>query len=119
MASRTLLSKGVNVAAAIALIVAVLTSPIRHPRRAFLTSPLECLRRNFALPQPHTAPSPHVPVKARVVQIKALPSVSEERLSDGGRLDFYILDPGFSFTIIPVGIQFAPSLTGVIHPLRC
>jgi hypothetical protein len=82
MANRTFLNHGIRVVAALALLVAIMSSPIRPLRRAADSHP-DHLRRNVGIPKGgSTHHRSSAPVHARVVKVKALHS-ENERERDG------------------------------------
>jgi hypothetical protein len=105
--------------AALALLVSVMTSPIRTSKAAVSTgtSAPDCLHCNFDVPGKTVTPRPHVPVTSRVVVVKALSTQSELDLidtPDGHRFD---LHAGPSAESRPDSAS--SRLPEAAHPLRC
>src|SRR5947209_7011292 len=76
MIRRTYLNHGICLTSALALLVAVMTSPLRPLSPSGTSSHLDCLRRNFALPSAHTT---YLRVKClRAAPVKAVRSERED-----------------------------------------
>jgi hypothetical protein len=120
MSHQPLLINAIRLASAVALLVSVMTSPIRPAPKAGGGSQHECLRRNFGVPG-KAAPShrPHVPATSRVVQVKAVSSQSKPSwMAPSVRQDADLAYPpapsaGSAQHSTALGIERA------IHPLRC
>ncbi len=94
MANQRLLNNGIRVAAALALVVAVMSSPIR-PMRATNGARSDHFLRNFVMPKGgsghHRSPAPPL---SRVLQVKALHAESEDKpRGTAGRATFLFLPP--------------------------
>jgi hypothetical protein len=111
------LLNGIRVTAALALAVAVLTSPIRPSKASSGANLPNYLHSNFGIPH---SPSKHLPTSSaasRVIQVKAIPSKQEQkqRSRPGDRLlvpavaDFVAMEPADALRTP------APAA----HPLRC
>lgn len=119
MSHQPLLTNAIRLASAVALLVSVMTSPIR-PAPTAGGSQRECLRRNFGVPG-KAAPNhrPHVPATSRVVQVKAVSSQSKPNwMTPSDRQDADLAYPrspsvGSAQRSTALGIERA------IHPLRC
>jgi hypothetical protein len=112
--------RAIRLATALALLAAVMTSPIRPPKASGDGSHVDCLRRNFGIPAKadtthrlaSTAPS-------RVVQVKALSSESKpDWTADSARqhVDPACVPPA---TLEPERHSTTFALGRAIHPLRC
>jgi hypothetical protein len=120
MSKHSLLNNAIRLFAALALIVSVMSSPIRPLLAASRsgTSRPDYLRRNFGIPgKAGTSHRPQVPITSRVVQVKALSSEHEM---------IWTTDPvcrGISMLCTPshrTQHDSAPVAIDVaLHPLRC
>ncbi len=81
MAIRHFLHRGLRVATAVALLVAVMTSPIRAPRSPGRSAHPNYLRRNFGMPKAHSSHRRTAPVTSRVVVVKAFQSENADELA--------------------------------------
>ncbi len=79
MSSRDVLNRGICVASALALLVAVMTSPIRPSNLARALSRPDCLRRNFAIPPTHSTRPSAMSIASPSARIKAVLSEEEEK----------------------------------------
>lgn len=121
MSKRSLLNHIIRIASALALLVAMTSSPLRPFQSGFLRA--ESGRSHWAgSPFRSSFPARLVPtsVVMRPVLVKALPSESEEKELDGASGPvFYFFDLSRSLT----AHSFRPSATGdktqSLHPLRC
>lgn len=81
MINRYLCTLGVRLAAAGALLVAMMASPVRPLSMAGDDSGLNCLRRNFGIPKPrssHPHRLPSAPRHTGLVRVKALASECQQ-----------------------------------------
>src|SRR5262249_40380895 len=110
----------IRLATAVALLVSVMTSPIRPAPKASGSSQPDCFRRNFGIPgKATTHHRPHAPVTSRVVQVKAVSSEC--------KLDWTAPPAGHDADLADslassIGAGRHSSALGIdraIHPLRC
>ncbi len=121
MSNQSRLNCAIRLATALALLAAVVISPLRPAIRVLATdsSQVDCLRRNFGMPGKAgtTHHRPHSPVTSRVVQVKALSSQHKLDWTSGSvphRIDLAYapsLGPGRHSTDL--------GLDHTAHPLRC
>jgi hypothetical protein len=114
------LHHAIRLTTALALLAAVMTSPIRPSKAAGGGSHPDCLRRNFGIPaKADTAHRPASPVPSRVVQVKALSS--ERRLDLTGDSARQYVDPACPSPASPEPERDSTAfrLDRAIHPLRC
>jgi hypothetical protein len=119
MSKRNVLDRGVCVASALALLLAVMTSPIRPVDTLRTCSPPNCLRRNFAIPPTHTARHFLKLATLGASLVKAVRSENEEeKLSRASRPAWYFFgllpSPNASSSKL-----ITPGLIRVSQPLRC
>jgi hypothetical protein len=120
MVNRPLLHHGIRVATAIALLVAVIISPIRPARSVGGSSHPVHLRHNFAGPTTHTPRHAVTSVTPRPVRVKALPSENEEEeLSETTWSACCPFDPPPDPSSKPGQALAAFGPDRVTHPLRC
>ena len=118
MAHRRLLNNGIRVAAAMALVVSVMSSPIRpiHPTTTVQPDHF----RVFGMPKGHTthhrAPAP---LHSRVLVVKAVRAETEDRLSEtAGRAPLlFFSPPALSSGVVSSGNRL--EIVRATHPLRC
>ncbi len=120
MAHPRLLNHGLRLAVALALLVSVMTSPIRPQRPSTDYGRSDCFRRNFAMPKDgsshHRSPAP---IHARVVQVKALHSEAEEEPREtSGSVEHDFTPPPVS-TCLATWCSNHEHLHRAMHPLRC
>jgi hypothetical protein len=121
MSDRNILNRGICVASALALLVAVMTSPIRSLCPVNACSRLDCLRRNFAIPATHPARISLKTVVLRTAPVKAVRSETEEEKLSGTSCPAWCasdLPPSSS----PKAPAWAPATFGLAQssqPLRC
>jgi hypothetical protein len=121
MADRNVLNRWICVASALALLVAVMTSPL-HPLSSSggLSRP-DCLRRNFAIPLPRSTSGPLKSLTLRIAPVKAVRAENEQdKLSRAACPSWcsLVLPPSFSLQ----ALAWAPpalGLTRASQPLRC
>lgn len=80
MADRNVLNRWICIASALALLVAVMTSPLQplSSNGGLGLSRPDCLRRDFAIPLTHSATHPLKSLTLRTAPVKAVRSESEE-----------------------------------------
>ena len=120
MKSRLTFKHSVCLGCTVALLVAVMASPIRPMRSAGASAP-NCLRRNFAIPAAKNKLT-RVSVRLAVsdpVQIKALASEAEEepRSMTDAVTRLIALPPTPS--IKPAQAMAVKGPSSTLHPLRC
>lgn len=120
MSKHSLLNNAIRLAAALALLVSVMISPIRPLRAARGTgsSHPDYLRRNFGIPgKAATHHRPHVPIPSRVVQVKAISSEHEP----GWTTDPVYRGADLLFTSLrrPERDSAPLAIVRSSHPLRC
>jgi hypothetical protein len=121
MSKRSLLDHAIRIASALALLVAMTTSPLRPFHSSFLRG--EPARSHWASsPARSTFPTRVVPtsVAMRPVSVKALPSETEEKeLNGAARPALHFFD----LSGLRTANSFKLSTTGdnahSLHPLRC
>jgi hypothetical protein len=120
MSHQPLLINAIRLASALALLVSVMTSPIRPAPAASGNSQPDCLRRNFGIPgKAATNHRPHVPATSRIVQVKALSSESRlDWMTLPDRHDADLACPP-SASVGTARDSIAFSSDRAIHPLRC
>ena len=119
MSSREILKRGICIASALALLLAVMTSPIRPSSAAGGYPRPDCLRRNFAIPPTHSTRLSVTSVTSLSGRVKALRSESEEEVSRTASPPCSPFDsppPPVSF---PLGDLTAFVLIRSTRPLRC
>jgi hypothetical protein len=127
MADRNVLNRWICVASALALLVAVMTSPLRPLGSDGALSRPDCLQRNFATPPTRFATPPTrsaslslKSVTLRVAPVKAVCSENEEQLSKAKCPAWCPLGPPLSSSLKT--LAWAPAalgLTRASQPLRC
>ncbi len=121
MSNLSRLNRAIRLATALALLVAVMVSPIRPAITAHATghSRADRLRRNFGMPSKSstTHHRPHAPVTSRVVQVKALSSQRQpDWTSDSVQ---HRVDLASAPSLEPGRHSTALGLDHTAHPLRC
>lgn len=120
MSKRDVIKDGICVISALALLVAVMTSPIRPSRAAGGSSHLGCLRRNFATPPTHSACPSATSLTSPPGFLKAVRSESEEErrgTESLGCCPFDLSITASSEAIFPD--LAAPGHIPASRPLRC
>lgn len=79
MLGKNVIKRGICIASALSLLVAVMTSPIRPSIHALSHTRPNCLRRNYAIPPSHSTRHSVVSIALRVITVKAVRSEEEER----------------------------------------
>ena len=111
---------GLRILAALALVVAVLTSPIRPTKWLGAGGERDCLRRNFALAKVSPLPCSVKQVPSRLVQVKAIASeTDEEEFTGAVRSAVSYFDLHSTPSTKPGRNPISPGLALTIHPLRC
>jgi hypothetical protein len=113
------LNTAIRLISAEALLISVMTSPIRPNVSSGISNP-EHLRHNFGIPGKVPANHrPHAPVPSRVVQVKALSS--ESKLDCLAPLTFLRFDPSHAVAPLmrPAPASSMPGIDLVSHALRC
>ncbi len=110
------------VTCALALLASVVVAPIRTSGFVSVSSRVDCLRRNFALPECQP-PARLTTGRATdtVLEVNALPAENEEQQDRADALDeprVTFLLP-YSFRKIPDRQLFAPRSILSLYPLRC
>jgi hypothetical protein len=111
------LLNGIRVTAALALVVGVLTSPIRPSKASSVANPPNYLQRNFGIPH---SPSKHLPTSSaasRVIQVKALPSKQEQK--QRSRPGDHLFVPAVADFVATEPADAVRSPAPAAHPLRC
>lgn len=121
MSHPSLLKNAIRFATAVALLVSVMTSPIRPAPRASGSSRPDCFRRNFGIPSKATTNHrPHIPATARIIQVKAVSSESKpDWMTPTAYHASALTDSLFSSSIGAERYSSALSIDRAIHPLRC
>ncbi len=122
MANRLVLNRWIEVTTALALMVAVITSPIRPSRSANYPSDHACLRRNFSLPPARSTPQSVTPgISGYASRVKALPSEDreEEELTWTTRPACYLFIFQPSSPPKPARDSASGGPIRAIRPLRC
>jgi hypothetical protein len=121
MADRNVLTRWICVASALALLVAVMTSPLQPLSSNGGLSRPDCLRRNFALPLSGSASVSLKSITLRTVPVKAVRSENEQEKQSRAACPSWCslgLPPTFSLQ----SLAWAPpalGLTRASQPLRC
>ncbi len=118
MVNGSVLNPVIRAVSALALLVAVMSSPIR-PLRPYGDSPPGSLRRNFGMPHSHFPRPSAASIAPRAVQVKALTSKTETELSETTRLVGFSLDLSPHSSPNTARGLSASGLDRALHPLRC
>jgi hypothetical protein len=119
MFSRNLFKHGICVTSALALLVAVMTSPIRPSRSNPGLSYPNYLRRNYSIPPTDsTRPSP-TSITSLQVRVKALRSEDEKKLVGTTRLARCPFDLPPHPSLTPPRDLSTVGPLRASHPLRC
>jgi len=120
MVNQNLFHHTLRIASALALVVAMVTSPIQSSWSSGGSSPAPVhLQRNAHLPPTHSTLPSSKSLAERQVRVKALPSETEEDLIRVARTASWHLDlplisaPTHEWDLASSGPH------GAIHPLRC
>jgi hypothetical protein len=117
MPKQFVLNHVVRLVSALALLAAVMTSPIRPSKAASGTSQPDYLRRNFGIPRHGSTHRTAVPHTSRVVQVKALSS--QTRLDWTTHPARHHDDLARTDSREPRRASSAFHLDRAPHPLRC
>lgn len=120
MSNRTCLKNGIHVVSSLALLVAVMTSPIRpallNPHR----SPRDFLRRNFGIPRSTSSRFDTKSISATPVPFKAFINEGEEEVGESARLAGSMPNTDSPAFEAPARDCVFPVLSrGALRPLRC
>jgi hypothetical protein len=119
MSRRTVLKHATRIAAALALLAAVVASPIRPSSMTSGSPLLQLLPRHFGNPPTHSI-RPSVTVAAsRSDRVKAVESEDDKVLSRTARPDGFACAPPLSPALTPARESTAPVLHRATRPLRC
>lgn len=114
MVDRKLYNRWICVASALALLVAVMTSPLRPLRINGASSPPDCLRRNYAIPPTRSISLSLKSISPRAASIKAVRSENEEK-----RLARLACSAWWSLVLSPSpSLKFLPCVPAVLGPTR-
>jgi hypothetical protein len=120
MFRRTLISRGICVASALALLVGVITAPIRPSRLAAAGHP-SFLPGNVTAPPAHTTRVVATVVSARTERIKAVSSESEKdkELDKAASPTFLPINPSPPTPFSPAQSVTSSITSQALRPLRC
>ena len=110
---------GIRVATALALLVGVMSSPMRPARTAVGSARPHCLRDNVSLPTSQSWPVSVTSVGSRPFQIKALASEGEEELKAATAPSCDSIDPPPLPSSKPPRDLTAFDPVRAPYPLRC
>jgi hypothetical protein len=121
MSSRTLLRSGIKLVSSLALLVAVMTSPIRPALSNRHTSRPDFLRRNFGIPRSTPSRFDSKSITAAPVRFKALLNEGEEEeVVELARLASSVPSSDFPSHPTPARDAIVPLASqGALRPLRC
>lgn len=120
MVRRRPTNRGFRIMMALALVVAVMTSPVRPPRSNPDGLEKDYLKRNVALPKSDTTHHrSHAPTHSRVIQVKAVHSKNEHRLTETSCQPVLMSRPSASPSTQFVPQSLSCVVDGSSHPLRC
>ena len=116
MFCRDVLKRGARIATALALVAAVIVSPIRSSKSAGGTSRL---RQNLAIPLPKPTPPSMTSVSSPSALVKALASENEEERTGTVCTAFCCFDLLATYPFKPARNLAASRPIPARHPLRC